>query len=420
MILFKDFPKAKAEDKARIFRTANFVIVTSIEGRREGLLALEDFRKDDGTIRYPDGFRPLAENQDDAVSLEEKFFYPMLRQIVDGTDQEVLATSFFYLASGSGEKDGALLSLMMGAEGLLSVQRGDNPVVTGDIMKAMMGPLLAADFKLWYDDDSDWHEDDHLKELCDEDIFPADYTGEKAHSETAAEELGCAKTDDFEVKDFGDSLLNRARTDFRTYAATLRELILKLGNEKSREALGDYGTEEHVQTLLKVMFSSSFGMGENKLTFEGFLERMMLDDAVNEEHLISAVRRMDKTERSDLYKLLEERGLEELKDRLEKQLYAVKMLASLSDREVQKVLRDTGSGTLARALADDGSAWLGAVKEKILSNMSQRMRAYLMMSEKSLAENPPSKDDIDNARLEISDIMKKLEKEGDIRIRTEA
>ena len=43
MILFKDFPKAKAEDKARIFRTANFVIVTSIEGRREGLLALEDF-----------------------------------------------------------------------------------------------------------------------------------------------------------------------------------------------------------------------------------------------------------------------------------------------------------------------------------------------------------------------------------------
>ena len=171
---------------------------------------------------------------------------------------------------------------------------------------------------------------------------------------------------------------------------------------------------------MKVMFSSSFGMGENKLTFEGFLERMMLDDATNEENLISAVRRMDKTERSDLYKLLEERGLEELKDRLEKQLYAVKMLASLSDREVQKVLRDTGSGTLARALADDGSAWLGAVKEKILSNMSQRMRAYLMMSEKSLAENPPSKDDIDNARLEISDIMKKLEKEGDIRIRTEA
>ena len=420
MILFKDSPKAKAEDKARILRTANFVIVTSIKARRSGLLALEDFKKDDGTIRYPDGFRPLAENQDDAVSLEEKFFYPMLRQIVDGTDQEVLATSFFYLVSGSGEKDGALLSLMMGAEGLLCVHRGDNPVVTGDIMKAMMGPLLAADFKLWYDDDSDWHEDDHLKELCDADIFPADYTSEKAHSETAAEELGCAKTDDFEVKDFGDSLLNRARTDFRTYAATLRELILKLGNEKSREALGDYGTEEHVQMLLQVMFSSSFGFGESKLTFEGFLERMMLDDAVNEEHLISAVRRMDKTERSDLYKLLKKRGLKELKDRLEKQLYAVKMLASLSNLEVQKVLRDTGSGTLARALADDGSEWLGAVKEKVLSNMSQRMRAYLMMSEKSLAENPPSKEDIDNARLEISDIMKKLEKEGDIRIRTEA
>lgn len=420
MILFKDSPKAKAEDKARILRTANFVIVTSIKARREGLLALEDFRKDDGTIRYPDGFRPLAENQDDAVSLEEKFFYPMLRQIVDGTDQEVLATSFFYLASGSGEKDGALLSLMMGAEGLLCVHRGDNPVVTGDIMKAMMGPLLAADFKLWYDDDSDWHEDDHLKELCDADIFPADYISEKAHSETATEELGCAKTSDFEVKDFGDNLLNRARTDFRTYAATLRELILKLGNEKSRETLGDYGTEEHVQMLLKVMFNSSFGLGEKKLSFEGFLERMMLDDATNEKNLISAVRRMDKTERSDLYKLLEERGLEELKDRLEKQLYAVKMLASLSNLEVQKVLRDTGSGTLARALVDDGSEWLGAVREKVLSNMSQRMRAYLMISEKSLAENPPSKEDIDNARLEISDIMKKLEKEGDIRIRTEA
>lgn len=91
-------------------------------------------------------------------------------------------------------------------------------------------------------------------------------------------------------------------------------------------------------------------------------------------------------------------------------LFAFEDIVLLSDRAVQKVLRETETHCLAAALkgADDG------VREKILRNMSKRAIEYLNNEAEFMGA--VSVKDVEAARTDIVNIIVRLEEAGEILI----
>ena len=93
---------------------------------------------------------------------------------------------------------------------------------------------------------------------------------------------------------------------------------------------------------------------------------------------------------------------------VETRIYSFDMIADMSDRDVQKLLREIDTDELAKALkaADDN------VQNKIFLNMSQRAAAVL--NEDMEFMGPVRKADVLEAQRHIIDILKRLEQDGDI------
>ncbi len=161
MNLFDTIPEAKGEYKERIFRTADFAVSLSEKARRAGILSLEEhtggWSEDYGT-ELPPLTTPALDAEDfydeatyirpfAAGGIEETLFRRMLMMVLDGFDAENIADIARYtLASARNEDDETRLSLMIGAEGILSLQRGDNPRMTIILLSSMMGRALCEEY----------------------------------------------------------------------------------------------------------------------------------------------------------------------------------------------------------------------------------------------------------------------------------
>jgi Mg/Co/Ni transporter MgtE len=84
------------------------------------------------------------------------------------------------------------------------------------------------------------------------------------------------------------------------------------------------------------------------------------------------------------------------------------VIPELGDREIQRVLREIDSTTLAKALKDSTEE----TQDKIFRNMSKR--AVSMLKEDMEFMGPARKDDIDSAQREIVGIVQQLQYRGDI------
>lgn len=92
----------------------------------------------------------------------------------------------------------------------------------------------------------------------------------------------------------------------------------------------------------------------------------------------------------------------------EMQIYSFDMIANMSDRDIQRMLREIDSIEIAKALKETGDN----VKEKIFRNMSRR--AADMLKEDMEYMGPTRKSDVLEAQRHIIDIIKLLEKNGEI------
>ncbi len=160
MNLFETIPEAKSEYKERLFATADFAVVLSTKARREGILALEEhtggWSEDDGTEPPPLTAPKIdSDNYDDESAytrpfspggIEETVFRRLLMLVVDGMDEEEIADIARYTIAASHEDDVTTLSLMIGVEGILSLQRGDNPRITTILLASMMGRTLGDEY----------------------------------------------------------------------------------------------------------------------------------------------------------------------------------------------------------------------------------------------------------------------------------
>ena len=162
MNLFDKLPKAAfgvQGCKDHLFAVADFVLDLCRKARNEGILALEEGVDDDD-------FCPAC------CGDTEKFLFRQLTvMMIDGIDQEHLGAFAKYYIASIAEDDPAVLPLMIGAEGILAIQRGGNPwLFTRNLLAAMMGPELCNEYL------------EHLDKTREDDI-PADSGTEE---ETAA------------------------------------------------------------------------------------------------------------------------------------------------------------------------------------------------------------------------------------------
>ncbi len=160
MNLFETIPEAKTEYKERLFATADFVVVLSTKARREGILALEEhlggWSEDYGTEPPPLTMQKNESNDYDNEAaftcpfapggIEEAVFRRLLMLVVDGMEQEKIADVARYTIAASHEDDVTTLSLMIGIEGILSIQRGDNPRIITILLASMMGRTLGDEY----------------------------------------------------------------------------------------------------------------------------------------------------------------------------------------------------------------------------------------------------------------------------------
>lgn len=162
MNLFDKLPKAASGVqgcKDHLFAVADFALDLCRKARKDGILALEEGVADDD-------FCPAC------CGDTEKFLFRQLTvMMTDGIDQEHLGAFAKYYIASIAEDDPAVLPLMIGAEGILAIQRGDNPwFFTCNLLAAMMGPELCNEYL------------EHLDKTREDDI-PADSSTEE---ETAA------------------------------------------------------------------------------------------------------------------------------------------------------------------------------------------------------------------------------------------
>jgi len=128
MIMFNDVPKFESLTEARkLFGMCKVLHDFSVKARREGILALEE-GLDDNTGMYEDLHGMLWD-----------YFKLLMRYVVDGTDESVVAGCAKYLVETTNANNDVRLTMMVIAEGVISVQAGDNPRVLIGKMVSMLG-----------------------------------------------------------------------------------------------------------------------------------------------------------------------------------------------------------------------------------------------------------------------------------------
>ena len=128
MVMFNSLPQFDNVTEARkMFGFCRVLHDFAIKARREGILALEE---------------GLSENTGVYSGLSGMiwdFFKMLMRLVVDGTDTEVVRDCAKYMISTTNASDEVRLNMMIVAEGVISIQTGDNPRIMLQKLTCMMG-----------------------------------------------------------------------------------------------------------------------------------------------------------------------------------------------------------------------------------------------------------------------------------------
>ncbi len=125
------------------------------------------------------------------------------------------------------------------------------------------------------------------------------------------------------------------------------------------------------------------------------------------EALVKILNFVDRSTEKAILERLEEED-PELAEEVKSKMFVFEDIVLLTDRDVQKVLREVDTAVLAKALkaVDD------EVKEKIFKNMSKRAAALL--KEEMEYMGPIRLRDVEEAQQHIVNIIRKLEEQGEI------
>ncbi|MBR4373032.1 MAG: hypothetical protein IKP49_01540 [Treponema sp.] len=138
-------PKYKtltAEQKAEIAELCKEIVKLSVQARHEGLLALDEKISD-------------AEAAFKEIPKSKKFFFVLLRLIVDGTNEDSLSIIVDNLLDSSADDDFEKLAFTLAKTGALAFQRGDNPFLVERLLLSILGfdaeeeICAATGFKRW-------------------------------------------------------------------------------------------------------------------------------------------------------------------------------------------------------------------------------------------------------------------------------
>lgn len=129
------------------------------------------------------------------------------------------------------------------------------------------------------------------------------------------------------------------------------------------------------------------------------------DEEAQVKRLVGILQGVDREERLRLMNLLSEQN-EAVAAKVDDCLYDYTDLLRIGDRSLQKILTQTDQKTLAMALKTAPED----IREKVMRNMSERVRAALAEEMEFLSEVPNAK--AEAARKEITAIIRTQDKEG--------
>lgn len=129
------------------------------------------------------------------------------------------------------------------------------------------------------------------------------------------------------------------------------------------------------------------------------------DDEVQIKRLVGILQEVDREERMRLMSVLSEQN-EAVAAKIDDCLYDYSDLLRIGDRSLQKILTQTDQKTLAMALKTAPEE----IRDKVMKNMSERVRAALAEEMEFLSEVPNAK--AEAARKDITAIIRTQDKEG--------
>lgn len=131
------------------------------------------------------------------------------------------------------------------------------------------------------------------------------------------------------------------------------------------------------------------------------------DEDAQVKRLVGILQVVDREERLRLMNLLSEQN-EAIAAKIDDCLYDYTDLLRIGDRSLQKILMQTDQKTLAMALKTAPEE----IRDKVMKNMSERVRAALAEEMEFLSEVPNAK--AEAARKEITSIIRTQDKEGSL------
>lgn len=137
----------------------------------------------------------------------------------------------------------------------------------------------------------------------------------------------------------------------------------------------------------------------------GPVREAVADEDAQVKRLVGILQGVDRDERLRLMTLLAEQN-EAVAAKIDDCLYDYTDLLRIGDRSLQKILTQTDQKTLAMALKTAPEE----IREKVMRNMSERVRAALAEEMEFLSEVPNAK--AEAARKEITSIIRTQDKEG--------
>ena len=137
----------------------------------------------------------------------------------------------------------------------------------------------------------------------------------------------------------------------------------------------------------------------------GPVRESVSDEDAQVKRLVGILQGVDREERLRLMNLLSEQN-EAVAAKIDDCLYDYTDLLRIGDRSLQKILTQTDQKTLAMALKTAPEE----IREKVMKNMSERVRAALAEEMEFLSEVPNAK--AEAARKEITAVIRTQDKEG--------
>lgn len=137
----------------------------------------------------------------------------------------------------------------------------------------------------------------------------------------------------------------------------------------------------------------------------GPVRETVSDEDAQVKRLVGILQGVDREERLRLMNVLSEQN-EAVAAKIDDCLYDYTDLLRIGDRSLQKILTQTDQKTLAMALKTAPAE----IREKVMKNMSERVRAALAEEMEFLSEVPNAK--AEAARKEITAVIRSQDKEG--------